>query len=420
MSEDKLRDQIADYLMNQKVISHKIYSVEELMQTPEFKLIEVLLTEALTLEEITDKVDLKDFLKHLLLKLSMLDIVKKNEEGKWKISVSLIERMLETPETTEKVDIAEEKIPLTTPSKERESDIIIDQPRTTKEIDEILGDIEAEPSEIKSRIRAELLDKSTEAPDKEEAEVSSTDIEGLFDDVLESSMEDFLQDFDVIQVVESDTGKPVLGGPIITLLKRQKYIEGDLSTEAELLEVPEYEILSIIVKDHPIPLEKIEESAKTESVSLVLSNLQADDLVQQTNDYRWTISSKIAEILKSFRQEQEDKEKSQELEELRSIVKSDTKDEQKFLTALHKLEYIDNADPPLERFLHMAEVVLLKIIRDEEPIHLDDIKKIASEIPPVQVTRMVSRLEADNRIVLNNDEKWELTEEFIKIIAGED
>jgi hypothetical protein len=84
-----------------------------------------------------------------------------------------------------------------------------------------------------------------------------------------------------------------ISGPIVDILRDQGYIDQDISTDEELLQVPEYQILSIIIRNHPISLDEIEAKTNISSISLVLSNLQADDLIVQTNDYRWTISQKV-------------------------------------------------------------------------------------------------------------------------------
>ncbi|MHA2053399.1 MAG: hypothetical protein ACW99F_07325 [Candidatus Hodarchaeales archaeon] len=82
---------------------------------------------------------------------------------------------------------------------------------------------------------------------------------------------------------------------IVEILREQGYIGVHISTDAELLQVPEYQILSIIIRSHPISLDEIEAITNISSISLVLSNLQADDLIVQTNDYRWTISQKVVD-----------------------------------------------------------------------------------------------------------------------------
>ncbi|MHA2097723.1 MAG: hypothetical protein ACW99A_03475 [Candidatus Kariarchaeaceae archaeon] len=84
-----------------------------------------------------------------------------------------------------------------------------------------------------------------------------------------------------------------LSEPIIEILRKQGYINQNMSANGELLQVSEYQILLFLVNNHPVPLEEIEEKTDVSSVSLALSNLQADGLIEQTNDYQWTISQKV-------------------------------------------------------------------------------------------------------------------------------
>ncbi|MHA2249014.1 MAG: hypothetical protein ACXAD7_01570 [Candidatus Kariarchaeaceae archaeon] len=84
---------------------------------------------------------------------------------------------------------------------------------------------------------------------------------------------------------------------IVEILREQGYIGEHVVTDADLFKVPEYQTLWIIISNHPISLDEIEARTDISSISLVLSNLQADDLIEYTNDYRWTISQRVIDIL---------------------------------------------------------------------------------------------------------------------------
>ncbi|MHA2099248.1 MAG: hypothetical protein ACW99A_11205 [Candidatus Kariarchaeaceae archaeon] len=86
-------------------------------------------------------------------------------------------------------------------------------------------------------------------------------------------------------------------GPIIDIFKKQGYVTQDSPTIADLFRIPEYQILSIIIQQHPISLDQIELKTMIGSISMVLSNLQADGLIVQTNDYQWTISQLVKDNL---------------------------------------------------------------------------------------------------------------------------
>ncbi len=402
--DDKVEDPLINYLMKKKIILTKIYTPFDLINTLEYQLIKILnIKNALSIKDIMSNFDIEKLISSQLNKLESRELIKRDEEGNWILSKETKKGIVEV-KSNDQDQISEIK------DEEKEEKV---------DIEKLLGEIEIDkPSKIKTKIRAELMDKSGEK-EKEEPDIATSDIEDLFDDVLEEPMEEFLEDFAVVEVVQSDTGKPILGGPIIDILRNQGYIKSDLAKEEELMEVPEYEILSIIVKGYPITLEKIEENAKTSSVSMVLSNLKADDLIEQTNDYRWTISKKVAENLKEYISSKMDAtRKKKDAEGLKSLIEQDSDGEKQFFDALISLEYIIE-ETTLEQALEMPDIAILKIIRDKESVSMDDIKELAEGIPRVQVTRMISKLEADDRIT-NFDGKWELSQNFIKILVGLD
>lgn len=85
----------------------------------------------------------------------------------------------------------------------------------------------------------------------------------------------------------------VMTDRIVDMLKEQGYVSAEFNEMGDLFKIPEYVILSIILSQYPISLDHLEEISQLESISLTLSNLQADGLIEQTNDYQWTISDKI-------------------------------------------------------------------------------------------------------------------------------
>jgi DNA-binding MarR family transcriptional regulator len=102
---------------------------------------------------------------------------------------------------------------------------------------------------------------------------------------------------------------------------------------------------------------------------------------------------------------------------LRQQVVRDTQDEKQFIVGLHKVGYVQSPDYSLSDVLHIPEFQILRIIKDREPINIDQIKEIASKMPPVQVTRMLSRLEADNHIVQTESSQYQLSMDFVSILV---
>ncbi|MHA2092282.1 MAG: hypothetical protein ACW98K_15645, partial [Candidatus Kariarchaeaceae archaeon] len=392
-----------------------ITSIEDVRIHTSFSLLEMIMRDVVaTFDEIFFKFDHNQFLEWVLEDLETKALITKIGDDKWKLSDELIDK-LKVEKIPEDAD-QDEKLKAI-PKKEDRFDERKIKRKASEEFLETI-DLDKKPkSVVKSRIRAELMSKEAKK-NEAEAAISSSVIEDMFDDVLDLPMDEFLEDFDDILVVEEKGGKPTLGGPLIEILKEQGYISESLSTEEELSQVPEYEILSIIIKDHPIPLEKIEESSKSTSVSLVLSNLQADELIEQTNDYQWTISSKVMQHLKQFiTQRRESPSQPNKDQILRQQVVRDTQDEKQFIIGLHKVGYVQSPDYSLSDVLHIPEFQILRIIKDKGPINVDQIKEIASKMPPVQVTRMLSRLEADNHIVQTESGQYQLSMDFVSILV---
>ncbi len=206
-----------------------------------------------------------------------------------------------------------------------------------------------------------------------------------------------------------------IGPAIIDILRKQGYIDKKFPTEEDLLKVPEYEILMHIIKQHPIPLEELEKKSQLDSISLVLSNLQADDLIVQTNDYQWTISEKVEHNLEKPKHEPITQEVSlDEIQTLRSRIERNSTLEHKLISTMHNFGLIPDRDKSLTSLMKIPEFAIIKTIKDNEPVELTLIKEEVFNIPPVQVTRILSRLELDGRIAQNKDGLWELSDNFVK------
>ncbi|MCE7736595.1 MAG: MarR family transcriptional regulator [Candidatus Heimdallarchaeota archaeon] len=160
-----------------------------------------------------------------------------------------------------------------------------------------------DPGEVKGPIKTGLKPMAPineiDKPEIEEPEISSTpEVDDYLKDRFNPDADPEADDKPVfMRSSDTDIGKEISGvtklsEPIVKILAKQGYLTEDTS-RAELLQVPEYQILLFIINNHPVPLEEIEEKTDVSSISLALSNLQADGLVEQTNDYRWTISQKV-------------------------------------------------------------------------------------------------------------------------------
>ncbi|OLS25124.1 MAG: hypothetical protein HeimC2_19960 [Candidatus Heimdallarchaeota archaeon LC_2] len=331
------------------------------------------------------------------------------------VAKELVDQDIENPIENQEVSESDVEIPIDT---QEISEPTIEIPLDTMKDDksDFLEDFDFENKEgssIKNRIKSELRGQSqSPSTDIEEGKKKTADIENLFDDALDESMEEFLSDFDDVIIVEKG-GKPVITGPIIEILREQGYIKEDLSKEEELQKVPEYQILLIIIKEHPLPLETIEERSDIDSVSMVISNLQADNLIEQTNDYQWTISEKVKENIREFMSQTLAEGKSK-FEEQRSNIIRDSKYEHLLIVTLYKFGVIPELDVSVMELMQIPEFAVIKTIKDNEPAEFNLIAEVVSEIPPVQVTRMLSRLETEERIRQNTNGQWELSNKLAK------
>ncbi|MCE7734343.1 MAG: hypothetical protein GPJ54_05650 [Candidatus Heimdallarchaeota archaeon] len=208
--------------------------------------------------------------------------------------------------------------------------------------------------------------------------------------------------------------KAIVSGPIIDILVKQGYINKQNPSYQDLLRVPEYEILSIVIAEHPIEQEQIETKSKIDSIPLVLSNLQADGLVSQTNDYRWTISSKVRDNLHESSSPSIPQKVTRDPTEhqISPVAKGTTTDDQ-LIKTLRRLAIIPDRDQTLTTLLKNHEFAIIKIVNDEGPVDVEVIKAKVSDVPAVQINRILSRLELDGRISKSIDNLWRFSDNFM-------
>ncbi|MFV2015648.1 MAG: hypothetical protein ACC656_09490, partial [Candidatus Heimdallarchaeota archaeon] len=364
------------------------------------------------------------YLKFLLDEMLII----KNESNHWSLSQELIEvlNQIVIDHQSPIQDMTEDLDSLDTSSTILDTESSYDQSNKyrpvskSKQSADFLDalNFDLKESNIQTRIKSQLQQSLTDAQDIITVESqASGEIDDLFDDALGETMEDFLSDFEDVILVEKEGGKPVISGPLIDILKEQGYIKGDLSTEEELQQVPEYEVLRTIIKKHPIPLTDLEEKTSVASLSLVLSNLQADNLIVYTNDYQWTISNKVKENLIEFMQSKDSS--LDEIENLRLKIHRQSKYERQFVNAMYKLNFVESYDIGLIEMMQIPEFAIMKAIKNNEPVDFDRIQKVIPDIPPVQVTRILAQLEGDNRILKNSDGLWELSDQFVRDLVKE-
>ena len=213
--------------------------------------------------------------------------------------------------------------------------------------------------------------------------------------------------------------KSVIDNPIIKILIKNGYLSADVTSEAQFNERPEYKILQLIKDNSPITAEELDElSESVESITMITSNLLADGIVVQDNTFRYTLSEQLEmEVSKGgvfF-----DRKKSLASEEIQDAKELIKRREEQFITSTYKIGYIKSVDMPIEELLEIPEFEILKIINDTQTIVLEELKSKAKSASPVLISRTISKLEAEERII-NSDGNIQFTDKFKDFIIEDE
>lgn len=253
-----------------------------------------------------------------------------------------------------------------------------------------------------------LRDLASKAPS---TSVDNSMDDDLFGDLGDESLGDILGDIN--EALGDDSTRTSVITPLIDLLKPLGYIDKSLR-EVEYETVPAYQILRTILRKYPISTEQIESQIESEaSLSMLLSNLRADDLISQTNDYRYTLSKKVLKKLKQFIDQNMSSPSSSGSDPDVDVIETNIRNDfHQFKEALHHLGYIDNLELTIDNYLHKPEVEILNIIRENTNKTSEEIKELTNKTVPVVVMRMISRLDADGLITQNSESQWRLSTKF--------
>ncbi len=298
--------------------------------------------------------------------------------------------------------------------KEDDMDSLLPSSKKKVNRDRLLKDLTSGPStggtmeeSLTPRERM-MRDLAAKASPKED------DMDSLFDDLGEESLGDILGG---INDVLSGSG---IITPLIDLLRPYGYIDKTLR-EAEYDTVPAYQILNTILHKFPISTEEIEASIEIESsLSMLLSNLSADRLIDQTNDYRYTLSNRVFKKLKQYINSG-DMQKTDEVDPDLSLINSYIKDElEQFKVALVKLGYMVSMETTIEKYKDKPEVEVLNAIRLHPNQPVDEIKKVAENTMPVVVMRMISKLKAENIITQDHNGNLNISPKLRFLMASKE
>ncbi|MHA2252599.1 MAG: hypothetical protein ACXAD7_19700, partial [Candidatus Kariarchaeaceae archaeon] len=190
------------------------------------------------------------------------------------------------------------------------------------------------------------------------------------------------------------------------------YIPQDYTLIDDLYKVPELEVLRIIKTRQPIKTDDIEQYMTMEaSISMIISNLQADLLISQTGEFAWELSTSFMDKLEGIKVEVVEEEKIEEIEDTPQIGISVNEavllETRQLLQAIIDSNYFK--DQVAEEIIKTPEFKILNVINAHGPITTSEIdEKIDIEIP---MTFLLSNLNADN-LIFERENAWLLADDF--------
>ncbi len=350
----------------------KNLSLNQIIDTVEFKILNIIYSKSpVSAEEIEEELPDLPSLTMILSNLKIDGLCEQDNEYRWKLSSDFRRKMM-------KIRVSNEEF-----------------------IEEI-----------------KLLDKISKASKKK---------------VIEESVEEVTEEITTIEETEEYLPEvkstPATPNDIIQdILIKYRYMKSKLSSMEALLDVPEFEILKVIIDADTISADEIENKTQTSSVSLTLSNLSADRLIVQTVDYKWTISDDLKKIINpslvKSRQDTEFEEK--EIERKQEEIKINEERERinndnlKLAVACRKKGYINDENLKEEILNTIPEFEVLKIIYVYQPVSMEDIKTNATSVSPVLISRTISKLEADEVIENDVNRNYVFTDNFNNLIIEDE
>lgn len=207
---------------------------------------------------------------------------------------------------------------------------------------------------------------------------------------------------------------------LILQLKKNGYIESTSLPTSELEKIPEYNLLLLLRESGPLTPEEIENQSVGISVSLTLSNLSADGLIKQNNEFKYSVTDLIRRSATMTKRTASTTQTSQgEVSGLQAVGQDRVKKLVLLKLACQRVGYIKDEKEPDEILMNSPEYQVLKTIMENEGITSNQIKAMITSRSPVLVSRTISKLEADQRITSRN-EVFEFTAEFETFLIKDD
>ncbi len=415
-------------------------TIDEIVKTVEFKILNVINSQSpIPTIDIDEKVDIDIPITMVISNLSADGLIVEEEDA-WVLDTDFRRRInkvkISREEVLEQLEIEERA------NKEKQKQLKIEKEeliKVKKDTSETEVSPEISPEEpsiivdddIKEEVAAEIApeepsiiieDDIEEEVVKEEKEQEKDETETLEEQIdKEEVIETFGEEdpHSYRKRLRPILDKSVIDNPIIKILIKNGYISADVTSEAQFNERPEYKILQLIKDNSPITAEELDElSESVESITMITSNLLADGIVVQDNTFRYTLSEQLEmEVSKGgvfF-----DRKKSLASEEIQDAKELIKRREEQFISSTYKIGYIKSVDMPIEELLEIPEFEILKIINDAQSIVLEELKSKAKSASPVLISRTISKLEAEERII-NSDGNIQFTDKFKDFIIEDE
>ncbi len=419
------------------IMEHELFKsrpLTEIFSTDEFKVLYLInLMSPIDQKDLEDKLDIESSLTLVLSNLKIDGLIDQQNDYRWILSEALQQKIkhikISSSEFKDEIDNLLKIERELTLKKESRDEISKKEEPKKEETDK---ETESEPLiEDKTAVDLEVHDEELTNKEINTSSIEVSEDIKSEDSDEETKVEDVIQNkAEVEDNLEKIPQKPKKD--IITEIKKilikNKYISSMDIDNKELSLIPEFEIINILKDYDELSADELEEYINSEvSVSMSLSNLQADGIIEQTQNYKWKLSRDTLKLVTDLDNDELNLEK-EELDRKRreeQLQKEKEKEEerkrlQQFITAAYKKGYIETDNEPIEKYLSTPEFEVLFIIKENEPINAQEIKEKAVSVSPVLISRTISKLEADNCIVSEPNLNYVLTEEFKYLIIEDE
>lgn len=189
-------------------------------------------------------------------------------------------------------------------------------------------------------------------------------------------------------------------------------------TRGNLLNLPEVEVVYKLWKNGEMSTDQLERMiVSTDSISLILSNLQADRLIEQTSNYNWKLNSSLLDelgenvsILSEERSSPPPSKGSEIVEENRNLSDLATLTEKAKLLKVLKSHPAFATQKP-EELIRGDTFKVLQVVMENQPISTEKIVEFAGDDVPISL--LLSNLAADGLIKADESSySWQLNEEL--------